>query len=117
VVNALKNYLAALESIYSAVADICDKRLRVVYPNRCGCGLHTVIVFFLRVDYYFVCLVIGLRKVKTLRFKRAFNAAGRYSKRRIGKILTELYNTDRDIKRGNIDKDVALELIAISACP
>ena len=55
--------------------------------------------------------------INEFRFKRAFNAAGRYSKRRIGKILTELYNTDRDIKRGNIDKDVALELIAISACP
>ena len=55
--------------------------------------------------------------VNEFRFRRAFNAAGRYSKRRIGKILTELYNTDRDIKSGNIDKDVALELIAISACP
>ncbi|MBQ6439974.1 MAG: DNA polymerase III subunit delta [Mogibacterium sp.] len=55
--------------------------------------------------------------VNEFRFKRAFNASGRYSKRRIGKILTELYNTDRDIKSGNIDKDVALELIAISACP
>ena len=55
--------------------------------------------------------------VNEFRFKRAFNAAGRYSRRRIGKILTELYNIDRDIKRGNIDKDVALELIAISACP
>lgn len=55
--------------------------------------------------------------VNEFRFKRAFNAAGRYSKRRLGRILTELYNTDRDIKRGNIDKDVALELIAISACP
>jgi DNA polymerase-3 subunit delta len=55
--------------------------------------------------------------VNEFRFKRAFNAAGRYSKRRIGKILTELYNTDRDIKRGSIDKDAALELIAISACP
>ena len=55
--------------------------------------------------------------VNEFRFKRAFNAAGRYSKRRIGKILTELYNTDRDIKRGSIDKDVALELIAITACP
>ena len=55
--------------------------------------------------------------VNEFRFKRAFNAAGRYSKRRIGKILRELYNTDRDIKSGNIDKDVALELIAISACP
>ena len=55
--------------------------------------------------------------VNEFRFKRAFNAAARYSKRRIGKILTELYNTDRDIKSGNIDKDVALELMAISACP
>ena len=55
--------------------------------------------------------------INEFRFKRAFSAAGRYSKRRIGKILTELYNTDRDIKNGNIDKDVALELIAITACP
>ena len=54
--------------------------------------------------------------INEFRFKRAFNAAGRYSKRRIGKILTDLYNTDRDIKSGNIDNDVALELIAISAC-
>ncbi len=55
--------------------------------------------------------------VNEFRFKRAFNASNRYSKRRIGRILTELYNTDRDIKRGSIDKDVALELIAVSACP
>jgi DNA polymerase-3 subunit delta len=55
--------------------------------------------------------------VNEYRFKRAFNAAGRYSRRRIGRILTELYNTDKDIKSGNIDKDVALELIAITACP
>ena len=55
--------------------------------------------------------------VNEFRFKRAFSAAQRYSKRRIGKILTELYNTDKNIKSGNIDKDVALELIAITACP
>ena len=55
--------------------------------------------------------------VNEFRFKRAFNASAKYSKRRIGKILTDLYNTDRDIKRGSIDKDVALELTAISACP
>lgn len=55
--------------------------------------------------------------VNEFRFKRAFNAAGRYSRRRIGRILKDLYNTDRDIKNGNIDKDIALELIAITACP
>ena len=51
------------------------------------------------------------------RFKKAFAAAGRYSRSRIRRILTDIYNADRDIKRGDIDKDVALELIAISACP
>ena len=55
--------------------------------------------------------------VNEFRFKRAYSAAGRYSRRRIKKILTDLYNTDRDIKRGNIDKDTALELLAVSACP
>ena len=55
--------------------------------------------------------------VNEFRFKRAYSAAGRYSLRRIRKILTDIYNTDRDIKRGDIDKDTALELIAVSACP
>lgn len=55
--------------------------------------------------------------VNEFRFKRAFNAAGKYSKRKIKRILIGLYNTDRDIKRGNIDKDTALELTALSACP
>jgi len=55
--------------------------------------------------------------VNEFRFKRAYNAASRYSKTRLKRILTDLYNTDRDIKRGMIDKDTALELIAVSACP
>ena len=55
--------------------------------------------------------------VNEFRFKRAFNAAGKYSRRKIKRILIGLYNTDRDIKRGNIDKDTALELTALSACP
>lgn len=55
--------------------------------------------------------------VNEFRFKKAYSAAGRYSTSRIRRILTDLYNTDRDIKRGDIDKDTALELLAISACP
>lgn len=55
--------------------------------------------------------------VNEFRFKRAYNAATGYSKRRIKRILIDIYNTDRDIKRGAIDKDAALELISISACP
>ena len=55
--------------------------------------------------------------INEFRFKRAWSAAGRYSRSRIRKILTDLYDTDRDIKRGDIDKDTALELIAVSACP
>ena len=51
------------------------------------------------------------------RFRKAFAAAGRYSRSRIRRILIDLYNADRDIKRGDIDKNVALELAAISACP
>ena len=55
--------------------------------------------------------------INEYRFKKAFTAAGRYSRSRIKRILKDIYNVDRDIKRGDIDKDVALELIAISACP
>lgn len=55
--------------------------------------------------------------INEYRFKKAFAAAGRYSRSRIRKILIDLYNADRDIKRGDIDKNVALELAAISACP
>ena len=55
--------------------------------------------------------------VNEFRFKRAYSAAGRYSRSRIRNILTDLYNTDRDIKRGDMDKDTALELMAVSACP
>ena len=55
--------------------------------------------------------------VNEYRFKKAFSAARKYSLPRVRRILKDLYNTDRDIKRGDIDKDVALELVAISACP
>ena len=55
--------------------------------------------------------------VNEYRFKRAYSAANKYSITRIKEILKQLYNTDRDIKRGNIDKDTALELFALSACP
>ncbi|MBO5513851.1 MAG: DNA polymerase III subunit delta [Mogibacterium sp.] len=51
------------------------------------------------------------------RFKRAYNAANKYSLTKIKTILKDLYNADRDIKRGDIDKDTALELFALSACP
>ena len=55
--------------------------------------------------------------INEFRFKRAYSAAGRYSRSRIKKILTDLYDTDRDIKRGDIDKDTALELVAVTASP
>ena len=55
--------------------------------------------------------------VNEYRFKRAYNAAIKYSQTKIKSILKDLYNADRDIKRGDIDKDTALELITLSACP
>ena len=55
--------------------------------------------------------------INEFRFKKAYQAAGSYSIHRIKKILTDLYNIDRDIKRGDIDKDVALELLVMSAVP
>lgn len=55
--------------------------------------------------------------INEFRFKKAWQAANAYSLSRIRKLLTELYNIDRDIKRGDIDKDTALELFVISAAP
>ena len=55
--------------------------------------------------------------VNEFRFKKAYQAASAYSLSRIRKLLTDLYNIDRDIKRGDIDKDTALELFVLSAAP
>ena len=55
--------------------------------------------------------------INEFRFKRAWQAAGAYSPARLRKLLTDLYNIDRDIKRGDIDKDTALELFVLSAAP
>ena len=55
--------------------------------------------------------------VNEFRFKKAWQAANSYSLSRIRKLLTQLYNIDRDIKRGDIDKDTALELFVMSAVP
>lgn len=66
---------------------------------------------------YSITAMAGKTGVNEFRFRRACTAAGRYSLSRIRKILTDLYNADRDIKRGDIDRDTALELIAVSACP
>ena len=55
--------------------------------------------------------------VNEYRFKKAWQAANSYSLSRIKKLLADLYNIDRDIKRGDIDKDIALELFVISAAP
>ena len=55
--------------------------------------------------------------VNEFRFKKAYQAANAYSLSRIRRLLISLYNIDRDIKRGDIDKDVALELFVLSAAP
>ncbi len=55
--------------------------------------------------------------INEFRFKKAWQAANSYSLSRIRKLLIQLYNIDRDIKRGDIDKDTALELFVMSAAP
>lgn len=48
--------------------------------------------------------------VNEFRFKKAYQAARRFNRSRIRNILIHLYNLDRDIKMGDIDRDVAMEL-------
>lgn len=50
--------------------------------------------------------------VNEFRLKKAYTAARRFQKSRIKNILIHLYNIDRDIKNGETDKNIALELFA-----
>ena len=52
--------------------------------------------------------------INEFRLKKAYQAARKMDLERIRQILIQAYNLDRDIKSGNIDKDVAFELLLIS---
>lgn len=52
--------------------------------------------------------------INEFRLKKAYQAARKMDIERIRQILIQAYNLDRDIKSGNIDKDVAFELLLIS---
>ena len=64
---------------------------------------------------YSIAQMAKMTGTNEFRFKKAYQAAGAYSTGRIKELLISLYNTDRDIKRGDIDRDVALELFTIAA--
>ena len=51
--------------------------------------------------------------VNEYRFRKAFQAAGRFSRSRIRELLIRLYETDLQIKSGSLDKDLALELFVL----
>ena len=53
--------------------------------------------------------------VNEYRFKKAYSAARGYGKKTIKSLLVSLYDIDKDIKNGNMEGDVALELFAIKA--
>ena len=53
--------------------------------------------------------------VHEFRFKKAYNAARGYGRKTIKSLLISLYDIDKDIKNGNMEGDVALELFAIKA--
>lgn len=69
----------------------------------------------LAADGYSIAQMAKMTGVNEFRFKKAYQAATAYRKERLAVLLTKLYNIDRDIKRGDIDKDVALELFAVTA--
>ena len=52
--------------------------------------------------------------VNEFRFKRAYQAARRFDIGKLRGILKNAYNADRDIKTGELDKDLAFELLIIS---
>ena len=52
--------------------------------------------------------------IHEFRFKKAYQAARHFKIERIRDILISVYNINRDIKTGAIDKDVAFELLIVS---
>ena len=50
-------------------------------------------------------------KVNSYRVKKALAASDKLSYKKIKNILSQLYETDRNIKTGLIDQNLALELI------
>ena len=53
--------------------------------------------------------------INEYRFKKAYTAAMTYRPDKIKALLMSLYDIDRDIKSGDIDRNVALELFVIRA--
>ena len=52
--------------------------------------------------------------VNEFRLKKAYQAARKFTRGRLKEILVNAYNIDRDIKAGELDKDVAFELLIVS---
>ena len=52
--------------------------------------------------------------INDFRFKRAYQAARRFDIGKLREILINTYNADRDIKTGELDKDLAFELLILS---
>lgn len=48
--------------------------------------------------------------INEYRLKKAFQAARGFSRARLRELIIELYNIDKDIKSGNIDRNIAFEL-------
>ncbi|MBR2540084.1 MAG: DNA polymerase III subunit delta [Mogibacterium sp.] len=69
----------------------------------------------LSAEGYSIPAMAKMTGVNEYRFKRAYQSASSYSKARLKELLIQLYNIDRDMKRGDIDKDVALELFSVTA--
>lgn len=66
---------------------------------------------------YSISQMAKMTGINEFRFKKAYQAARAYSIGKLRELLIRLYDIDRDIKRGDIDKDVALELFTVSAVP
>lgn len=52
-------------------------------------------------------------KVNEYRMKKAYQSARRFSKSRLKELLIGLYNIDKDIKSGAMDKELAFELFVV----
>ena len=63
---------------------------------------------------YSIGQMAKLTGVNEFRLKKAYQAARSFTKSKLKEILVKIYNIDRDIKNGDMDKNIAFELLILA---
>ena len=85
-----------------AVLALLTKQLEIMYD-----------ALELEKEGYSIAQMAKATGVNEFRLKKAYQAARSYSTSKLREMLIKAYNIDRDIKTGELDKDVAFELLVV----